>query len=156
MVSLNQLPKIKAKSKKRVGRGYGSGKGGHTSGRGQKGQKTRGKMGLLFEGTKLRKSLVRRLPIVRGKNRFKPNQTSPIIVNLEVLNLLPKDSEVTTDLLIKKGIVKQRDVDQFGIKILGGGELKIPLKVRLSCSKSAEEKIKQAGGKVIGQPDQEK
>jgi large subunit ribosomal protein L15 len=66
-----KLPKIKTKSKKRVGRGYGSGKGGHTVGRGQKGQKARGSMGILFEGFKVKKSLIKRLPLKRGKGKFK-------------------------------------------------------------------------------------
>jgi len=50
-MELNKLPKITATAKKRVGRGYGSGKGGHTSGRGQKEQKSRGKIPLTLEGT---------------------------------------------------------------------------------------------------------
>jgi large subunit ribosomal protein L15 len=57
---------------KRLGRGYGSGKGGHTSGRGQKGQKSRGNMGILFEGVKVKKSFFKRLPLLRGKGKFKP------------------------------------------------------------------------------------
>ena len=61
------LPKTISKRKKRLGRGYGSGKGGHTVGRGQKGQKTRGKIGVLFEGIKVKKSLLKKLPLRRGK-----------------------------------------------------------------------------------------
>ena len=53
-----KLEKTVTKRKKRVGRGYGSGKGGHTSGRGQKGQKSRSHIGILFEGMKVKKSLV--------------------------------------------------------------------------------------------------
>lgn len=63
---MNYLPKVKTKSSKRLGRGYGSGKGGHTSSRGMKGQKSRRKMGILFEGVKMKKSLLRRLPLTRG------------------------------------------------------------------------------------------
>jgi len=58
---MTNLPKVVAKSKKRLGRGMGSGKGSHTSGRGQKGQKSRGKIGVLFEGMKVKKSLLPRL-----------------------------------------------------------------------------------------------
>ncbi len=65
-----RLPKIVAKSKKRVGRGMGSGKGSHTSGRGQKGQKSRGDIGILFEGYKMKKSFLKRLPLQRGKGKF--------------------------------------------------------------------------------------
>lgn len=74
-MKLNFLPKIVSRSHKRVGRGIGSGKGGHTSGRGQKGQKTRGKIPLTFEGTKIKKSLLKRLPVLRGKGKFKPLRT---------------------------------------------------------------------------------
>ena len=68
------LPKVVTKSKKRVGRGRGSGKGGHTVGRGQKGQKTRGKIAVLFEGMKVKKSLLKRLPLARGKGKFHPKR----------------------------------------------------------------------------------
>lgn len=60
-----------SKSKKRIGRGIGSGKGGHTSSRGQKGQKSRGSIHILFEGMKTKKSLLKRLPLLRGKGKFK-------------------------------------------------------------------------------------
>ena len=65
------LPKVKQKTKKRVGRGHGSGKGAHTSGRGQKGQKSRGGVHIIFEGLKVKKSLIKRLPFKRGKGKFK-------------------------------------------------------------------------------------
>jgi large subunit ribosomal protein L15 len=64
------LPKVVGKTKKRVGRGMGSGKGSHTSGRGQKGQKSRTKISVLFEGMKMKKSLLKRLPLMRGKGKF--------------------------------------------------------------------------------------
>lgn len=67
-MDLAKLPAIVTKGKKRVGRGLGSGKGGHTTGRGAKGDKVRGKVPLYFEGTKMRKSLIRRLPLLRGKH----------------------------------------------------------------------------------------
>jgi ribosomal protein L15 len=71
-----RLPKVVQKSKKRVGRGMGSGKGSHTSGRGQKGQKSRGTIGVLFEGMKVRKSLLKRLPLLRGKGKFHAKKTN--------------------------------------------------------------------------------
>lgn len=73
-MKLNELLRIVSKGKKRVGRGLGSGKGGHTVGRGQKGQKTRGKISPLFEGTKVKKSLIKRLPLLRGKGKLKPKK----------------------------------------------------------------------------------
>ncbi len=72
---MTNLPKVVAKSKKRVGRGMGSGKGSHTSSRGQKGQKSRGHIGVLFEGMKMRKSFLKRLPLIRGKGKFHAKKT---------------------------------------------------------------------------------
>lgn len=72
---MTKLPKVIAKSKKRVGRGMGSGKGSHTSSRGQKGQKSRGTIGVLFEGMKMRKSMLKRLPLKRGKGKFHAKKT---------------------------------------------------------------------------------
>lgn len=65
-----KLPKVVAKRKKTVGRGIGSGKGGHTVGRGQKGQKSMGDIHILFEGLKTKKSFLKRLPLQRGKGKF--------------------------------------------------------------------------------------
>jgi len=72
---LNSLPKAKTRKSKRLGQGYGSGKGGHTSSRGQKGQKSRGSINILFEGMKMKKSLIKRLPLQRGKGKFKSRVT---------------------------------------------------------------------------------
>lgn len=52
----------------------GSGKGSHTSGRGQKGQRSRSRIGILFEGMKMKKSLLKRLPLMRGKGKFHPKK----------------------------------------------------------------------------------
>ena len=148
-MKLNESPKIVAKGKKRVGRGYGSGKGGHTVGRGAKGAKARGKIGLTFEGTKVKKSLLKRLPLRRGKGKFKSRQKNPVIVNLKYFNLLPKNATVDVAILVKIGIVKEKEAKDFGVKILGEGELKVPLKVELPCSLGAAKKIEKAGGKVV-------
>ena len=67
-----RLPKVTIRPKKRVGRGMGSGKGSHTSGRGQKGQKSRSHISVLFEGMKMKKSYLKRLPLMRGKGKFLP------------------------------------------------------------------------------------
>ncbi len=153
-MKLNSLPKTTSRSKKRVGRGYGSGKGGHTVGRGQKGQKSRNKVDLLFEGTKMRKSLIKRLPFLRGKGRLKPHKNKPIIINLKYLNLLPKNSKVDVGLLVKHNIVEKKEAEKYGVKVLGDGELKRALKVFLSTSKGAAEKIKKAGGEVVEEKHQ--
>lgn len=71
-ISAHNLSKIVKRGKKRVGRGAGSGKGSHTVGKGQKGQKSREKVSINFFGTKMKKSLLKRLPFQRGKGRLKP------------------------------------------------------------------------------------
>jgi large subunit ribosomal protein L15 len=142
-----KLPKIITKKGKRIGRGYGSGKGGHTVGRGQKGQKARRTIGVLFEGVKVKKSLIKRLPLKRGKGKFN-SRPKPLVVNLEALNILPAGTQVTMEVLISKGIVDRKSAE-FGIKILGGGTLSKKLTVSLPISESAAKKVESAGGKVI-------
>lgn len=151
-MQLHKLPKLSTRTKKRLGRGIGSGKGGHTASRGQKGQKSRGKVHLIFEGTKIKKSLLKRLPLLRGKGRFKPHQ-QPLIVNLKFLNLLPAGSIVDLDTLIEYKIVGQ-EAKIGGVKILGEGQLQVPLKIGLPVSKGARKKIEGAGGQVISASDQ--
>lgn len=132
---MTNLPKVVANRKKRVGRGYGSGKGGHTTGRGQKGQKSRTKIGVLFEGVKVKKSLLKRLPFQRGKGKNKGTR-GPVIVNLEALNILPAGSKVTIETLIKAKIVNEKDAKVYGVKILGNGKLEKKLIIEVPASKS--------------------
>ncbi len=148
MTKLNRLPKTKTRPKKRVGRGYGSGKGGHTVGRGQKGQKARYKVKPGFEGTKTKKSLLKRLPLLRGKGKLKSRKPKVIIVNLKYLNILPKNSKVTIESLSKHKIIREEEGKKFGVKILGEGKLEKPLTICLPISKGAKKKIVKAGGKV--------
>lgn len=143
-----EIPKIKTtKPKKRVGRGYGSGKGGHTSGRGMKGQKSRNSNHLLFEGVKTRKSLLVRLPLLRGKDKNKA-KPKPVTINLNDLNSLKASSKVDVDLLVKEGIVKKQEADTRGVKVLNTGKLEKKLTVLLATSESAKKAIEAAGGKV--------
>lgn len=148
-MELSKLPKTAIRKKKRLGRGYGSGKGGHTVGRGAKGLKARGKLPLTFDGTKIKKSFLKRLPLQRGKGKFKSLKPGPVVVNLKYLNLLPKGSEVDIKTLVKQRIVEEKEAKKYGVKILGDGELKVSLKVKLPCSKGAIKKIEKVGGKVI-------
>lgn len=142
-----KLEKIVAKKKKRLGRGYGSGKGGHTASRGQKGQKTRKKINILFEGTKVRKSLLKRLPQLRGKDKFK-GSSKPVILNLSDLNKLHSQAVVDIETLKKNNLVNEKDVRKRGVKVLGGGKITKKLKVKIPVSASAAKKIKRAGGKI--------
>ncbi len=145
-MNINTLPSIKTKSKKRVGRGMGSGKGSHTVGRGQKGQKTRRTIHPLFEGTKMKKSLIQRLPLQRGKGKLKPRGKTVIIINVGELELLPDNSKVDMALLIKAGLVAEGQ--KVAVKILGAGNLTKKLNVEIPVSATASAKIEKAGGTV--------
>src|SRR3990167_5472974 len=91
-LGLHNLSKITICGKKRVGRGYGSGKGGHTSGRGQKGQRSRRTIPWWFEGGQL--PLVKRVPFWRGKGRLNPLKQKPVIVKTGQFNKLKSESLV--------------------------------------------------------------
>lgn len=142
-MNLSSLTKVKTRKKRRLGQGHGSGRG-KTAGRGTKGQKARGKIPLSFEGGAL--ALVKRLPFRRGKGRNKVFKKKPIIVNVKALNLLPKGTVVDVQSLAKHGLINEQEAKIYGVKILGDGELTIPLTVKLPVSKGAEQKIKKAGG----------
>jgi len=131
------------RSRKRVGRGDGSGHGTY-SGRGCKGQKSRSgyKMSRGFEGGQL--PLIKRLPRKRGfVNIFR---TEYSIVNLNKLNIFDAGSEVTPERLVAAGMVKSL---KYPIKILAEGNINHPLSVRANkFSAAAKVKIEAAGGKV--------
>lgn len=133
-------PKGSRKKVKRVGRGPGSGLG-KTSGRGNKGQKSRSgaDIGRGFEGGQM--PAQRRLP-KRGFNNLFREQLA--VVNVGRLNVFEDGTVVDVALLVSSGIVKSvRD----GVKILGVGELSRKLTIRADAvSKSALEKIEKAGG----------
>lgn len=145
MTTLHSLPKLKIKRARRIGRGSGTGRE-KTAGRGSKGQKSRERIKVGFEGGQL--PLSKRLPLYRGKGRNKPVRKKPLVVNLKVLNLLPKDTVVTEDTLVTYKILRQEDIKAYGVKILGDGELSHPLTISLPTSRSAARKIVKAGGKV--------
>ncbi|KKR39395.1 MAG: 50S ribosomal protein L15 [Candidatus Woesebacteria bacterium GW2011_GWA1_40_45] len=146
-LNMLNLPKVVTKRKKRLGRGYGSGKGGHTVGRGQKGQKTRAKIGVLFEGIKVKKSLLKKLPLRRGKDKFKA-RNKPLIVKLSYLNLLASGTKVDIPTLIKEKIIDAADAKEYGVKILGGGEVTKKFTISVPISKSAAKVVEKAGGKI--------
>lgn len=130
------------KERKRVGRGTSSGTG-KTSGRGHKGQNARSGGGVRpgFEGGQ--NPLYRRLP-KRGFNN--PTRKEFAIVNIEELNNFAEGTEVTPEVLMESGIVKN---PMAGIKVLGNGEVTVKLTVKANkFSQSAVEKIEAAGGKT--------
>lgn len=131
------------KGRKRVGRGQASGTG-TTAGRGMNGQNSRSGGGVRpgFEGGQM--PLFRRIP-KRGFNN-KRFQRVYAEVNLGSLVNFEANTEITPELLIELGYVKKV---YDGIKILGGGELEIPLTVKAhKFTKSAIQKIEASGGKV--------
>lgn len=144
-MELSSLSKITEKRLRRVGRGHGSGRG-KTAGRGTKGQKARTNIPLSFEGGAL--PLIKRLPFMRGRGKNHKVSKKQIPVNLKILNLLPKDSVVDLELLIKLRIVKEDDARKYGVKLLGDGELSSPLIIKLPISKNAAKKVLEAKGKV--------
>ncbi len=131
------------KSRKRVGRGDGSGHGTY-SGRGCKGQKSRAgyKMRPGFEGGQL--PLIKRLPKIRGfTNIFRLEYS---VVNISRLNIFEANSEVTPEKLVAAGMVKSL---RRPIKILAEGDIDRPLSVKAHrFSAAAKAKIETAGGKV--------
>lgn len=130
------------KERNRVGRGIGSGNG-KTSGRGHKGQNARsgGGVRLGFEGGQ--NPLYRRLP-KRGFTN--PTRKEYAIVNIETLNRFDAGTEVTPELLLETGVVRNA---KDGIKVLGNGQLEKGLTVKANkFSASAKEAIETAGGKI--------
>ncbi|MDB6175961.1 50S ribosomal protein L15 [Paracoccus sp. Z330] len=135
------------RTKKRVARGPGSGKG-KTAGRGIKGQKSRSGVALNgYEGGQM--PLYRRLP-KRGFTA--PNAKKFAVVNLGQLQSfidagkLDAKADVTEDALVASGVVR-RKLD--GIRLLGKGELKAKLNIAVTgASTSAVEAVEKAGGKV--------
>ena len=146
MIKLNNRNKIN-KSKTRVGRGIGSGKG-KTSGRGVKGQKSRSGVAIKsFEGGQM--PLYRRLP-KRGFNSIRKDNIA--ILNLDKIqsyidkkNL--KSNETINSNLLKK--LKLINKNSLKLKILGSGEIKDKVNIEADlASKSAVEKLEKIGGSI--------
>lgn len=146
-MKLNDLkPNPGAKQdRKRVGRGISAGQG-KTAGRGTKGQNSRtGEGGRLYrQGGNL--PFYRRLPFVRGKGFTPPYETTFNEVNLDQLTGFKTNAEVTPETLEQAHLLRDtRDP----VAILGRGEIKIALKVRVHrVTQSAKSKIEAAGGSV--------
>ncbi len=130
------------KAPKRVGRGHASGTG-KTAGKGHKGQKARSGGGVRpgFEGGQM--PLYRRLPKRGFHNKFANNFVE---VNVKDLERFDANAEITAEVLKEAGVIS-KICD--GIVILGNGEITKPLTIKAKkFTKSAEEKIVAAGGKV--------
>jgi large subunit ribosomal protein L15 len=136
------------RKRKRIARGVGSGKGGHSSTKGNKGQKARAgaSIPVWFEGGQM--PLQRRVPKFGFYSR---NRTEYRPVNLASLSQLAEEGRidpaapVTPKVLIAAGVASKNDL----VKILGGGELSLALQVTAHAfSASARKKIEAAGGSV--------
>ena len=146
MITLNTKEKIN-KSKMRVGRGIGSGKG-KTSGRGVKGQKSRSGVAIKsFEGGQM--PLYRRLP-KRGFNSFIKQNIA--ILNLEKIQFyINKKSIKTTEILNSDLLKKLKLINKNSnkLKILGTGEIKDKIDIEADlASKSAMKKLEKIGGSI--------
>jgi large subunit ribosomal protein L15 len=140
MVNLKSLVR---RPKKRIGRGHGSGKV-KTAGRGQKGQNARGKVNTIgFEGGQL--SLIKRLPLLRGKMRNESAQPKACPVQLAALNSIPAGTTVSLATLLKYHMIEG---GVTRVKILGDKGLTQKLTVAVPCSQSARKAIEKAGGTV--------
>ncbi len=139
-----RAPKKSSEKRKRVGRGMGSGMG-KTSTRGHKGQRSRTGSRMIrgFEGGQM--PLHRRMPKRGFTNIFRKEFN---IVSLDRLIELGKEfhgDPITPEILRKAGVIKTK----HPVKILGDGELTVAITVHAhKFSKSAQEKITKAGGKV--------
>src|SRR3954465_7212768 len=144
-------PAQSQKDRKRVGRGIGSGKGRY-SGRGIKGQKSRSgshKMRVGFEGGQM--PIYMRLGKLRGATSkdampIGPFRASTVPVNVGSLDRFDDGAEVTPESLVERGLIKNTKTD---VKLLGNGELKKKLTVRVhAISATAGGKGGAGGGRV--------
>ena len=146
MITLNNRTKIN-KSKIRVGRGIGSGKG-KTSGRGVKGQKSRSGVAIKsFEGGQ--RPLYRRLP-KRGFNPILKNNIAILNLN-KIQSYIDKKSIKTSDLLNSELLKKLKLINKNSnkLKILGSGEIKDKINIEADlASKSAIQKLEKIGGSI--------
>ena len=141
-LSTLRAPRKSSENRKRVGRGMGSGMG-KTSTRGHKGQRSRSGSRSMrgFEGGQM--PLHRRLPTRGFTNIFRVEYE---VVNLEKLASLKATGEITPEVLRKAGMVSSK---KALVKVLGQGELSKAVTVHAhKFSKSAQEKIEKAGGKI--------
>jgi large subunit ribosomal protein L15 len=147
-MELHNLKKSKGaiKPKKRVGRGIGSGKGAHTTGRGSKGQKARSGYNLPvgFEGGQV--PLFKKLPQIGGFKNPRPRKI--VTVSLDKFNSFKDGSTVTPEDLVKMGILAKLSKGTQ-VKVLGTGEINKKVELQgFLFSRSAKENLEKAGAKI--------
>jgi large subunit ribosomal protein L15 len=148
METLNKLSKSTTKQQKRVGRGYGSGVGGHTTGRGAKGDKIRGKTKITFDGSKIKKGWIKRLPFLRGKHRVLSKRDLFVFNFIDLERMFKADDMVDAVTLAKKtGISEKILIGRT--KILAKGKLTKVLNFKgVLFSDKAKSLIISTGGKI--------
>lgn len=139
-MKLHTLPKTTIHKSKRLGHGYGSGKGGHTSSRGQKGQLSRGSVRLSFSGSSW--VWFKRLPFMRGKSRFNSFANKTILLTLTDLNSLKPGTVVTNATFSLP--------PHIPTKIVATGELTQPLIIQILSTAKAQAAILKAKGEYRG------
>jgi len=134
------------KARKRIGRGTGSGYGGHSSTKGNKGQKSRSgaSIPVWFEGGQM--PLQRRIPKFGFKNRFRKAYHGINVARLAQLvesGAVDASQEITPDVLRGVGLIGKGEL----VKVLGGGDIDVAVTVSVHAySKTGKEKIEKAGG----------
>lgn len=142
---MQSLLAITKKTNKRVGRGYGSGKGGHTSSRGTKGQNSRngGKRPLWFEGGQL--PLIKRLPMWRGKGRLESFERLAAVSLSELAKM--QATTISLDTLKLEKIIHHKF---RGAKVIAHGSLSRAVTVSgLKVTQQARRLIEKVGGSVV-------
>lgn len=147
---LNSLKSINTRKSKRVGRGIASGKGGHTTGRGTKGQKSRSgytvpRVG--FEGGQ--NPLSRRLPKLKGFRRaYFKSKVKSVVLTLTDLNGFEDGAVINPQFLLDKGLVSSSS-KTVSVKILANGKLDKKVTIEnIPVSAAAKSAIEAAGGMV--------
>lgn len=140
-----KAPEPNQKKRKRVGRGQGSGRG-EQSGRGHNGQRSRSgfKERFWFEGGQM--PLQRRIPKFGFNSPF-PNEYKPLNVDSidAFVSLERLGKEIDPDVLRERGILGKKEK----VKLLGRGDIEYSVNITVhACSKSAKEKVEEAGGSV--------
>lgn len=145
-MELHQRPKLKGSKtkKKRLGRGIGSGKGGHTVGRGSKGQKARSKVPYGFEGGQV--PLYKKIPKVGGFKSQKKYKVTE--VTLDKLSILREGTKVNPQLLVEKGVFKRLPRGRIKVILKGNFKEKITLE-GFEVSDGVKELVEKLGGKVL-------
>lgn len=141
-MKLNSLSSISQKSKKRLGRGHGSGKV-KTAGRGTKGQKAKGNIKPGFEGGQV--TLRHRLPLLRGKGRNSSQKVAIAAIPLSRLTAYKNGETVSIATLQQKGLL---DHGYTRAKLIGNTSLEVALTVTVLATKGATQSIQKAGGTI--------